>query len=78
MAKESISRLERRIGKKKIDVLQDLLSQGKLEDVVAFLLENYYDPLYMRSFKEKEFFLVLEGDSVIRAAKFIQESLKNY
>lgn len=44
--KAAISSLERRLGKNKVAELSCMLDNGQIEDVVKYLLINYYDPLY--------------------------------
>lgn len=72
---EAIHRLKKRLGKERISTLQNLLREGYLAEVVGALLEEYYDPLYSKSIKGKEFLVTLDEESIISNARKIIEIL---
>lgn len=47
--------MENRLGKKNVDFLIECLKQNEISDVVKFLLEKYYDPLYQHTMKDFKF-----------------------
>lgn len=43
---EATSTLDKRIGRNRVEELNGMLAERKFEPVFAYLLQNYYDPLY--------------------------------
>lgn len=68
-ALEALDRLKKRLGKERVSALQDLLREGQLEKVVGSLLREYYDPLYSKSIRNKEFVTILKGESMTSSAR---------
>lgn len=55
---EAVFQLKKRLGKKRVVELTELINKGKFEEVVRFLLVNYYDPEYAYPDKEDDRFLL--------------------
>ncbi|QSX05554.1 tRNA 2-selenouridine(34) synthase MnmH [Sedimentibacter sp. zth1] len=58
----AIDKLRRYISNEKVDDLQNKLRENNFDDVAAFLMTNYYDPMYMHKANEYDY-----------AGKFIAE-----
>lgn len=64
--------IKTRIGKKRCEEIRALAEEGKLSEVVAILLTEYYDPLYRESTKhQKNFVLTVSGDNSTASAEEI-------
>ncbi len=76
-AASSIRRLSNKLGKKRVTLLCEELEEGAVDRVVKYLLTHYYDPLYLRSIKDKDFELVLTEDNIMtsvhKLASYLQK-----
>lgn len=72
----SLERLTKRLGPKKVASLQDLLHRRQLEEVVGYLLEEYYDPLYKKSILQKDFLLTLQETDLVSSARKLLQHLE--
>lgn len=72
----ALERLTKKLGKGRVASLQHLLRQGEMEEVVAYLLEHYYDPLYQKSMAEKEYLLLLEEEHLVSSSKILINTLE--
>jgi tRNA 2-selenouridine synthase len=73
-----VESLEGRIGRKNVNTLLDLFRGDKLEEFAQFLLEKYYDPLYLHTLKNMDYIAVIEnGDSAV-AARDVEIAARQY
>lgn len=70
-----VESLESRIGGKNVTLLRDLFRGDKLEEFAQFLLEKYYDPLYLHTLKKIEYFAVIENLNSAAAAGEVEEAV---
>lgn len=76
--KAALMSLTQRLGKTKVAELVELLENGHLNEVVGYLLVNYYDPLYRYPNRPTgEYDLCVDTGDMERAAKQIKEFLEN-
>ena len=59
------------ISKKRKEEIVTLIKEGKYDDAVKILLEEYYDPLYSHTLKNVNFDLEISSDDVEKAKKEI-------
>ena len=70
----SISKLNRSLGKEKVDYLLDCLKSNKVEELVRILLVDYYDPLYGYSnSSDNRYQFNISADNIKEAASGIQQ-----
>ena len=75
--KFSTSLLTKRLGKNKVDELNQMLDQHQFEEVFTYLLTEYYDPLYKYpQQKDKRYDLCVECTDVDEAAGKIYHYLE--
>ena len=75
--KKAIKALEKRIGKQKTTEFNKMVDKGHLDDVVEYLLLNYYDPLYKYPAEaSNEYDLSINTSDVSTAAKSIKKFLE--
>lgn len=75
--KSAVESLEGRLGKTRVTELGSLIEEGRLEEVVEFLLINYYDPLYKYPCHSSEDYqLNIDTSDVKAAAEHIKDFLK--
>lgn len=72
---KSLSFLTKRLGKKRVDELKELLNAGNILAVVEYLLVNYYDPLYNLEEIEKECQFTVSGHNPEQAAQVLKQYL---
>lgn len=56
----AIDKLRRYLSNEKVEELQDMVRNNNFDDVASFLMENYYDPMYMHKSNEYNY----EGEFV--------------
>lgn len=74
--KSIIPKLKERFGKAKIDELLTQMDNKKYYDVVKFLLEKYYDPLYKHTIDNKEYAVIIKTDDTEDAVKQIRQFIR--
>ncbi len=74
--RQSIIKLKKELGKKRIDTLLTLLDIGDYDRVVGILLKEHYDPRYDYSEKKYNFVLRLKSDLLEECAAAIAGFLK--
>lgn len=71
--KRSVSMLSNRLGKHKVQELNDLIDRDRYQEVVKYLLENYYDPLYRHPDQpDKQYDLNVDAGNIELAAEKIE------
>lgn len=76
-ALESLARLKERLGGQTIAELRAKFEEGRLADIVECLINQYYDPLYVRHIEAiSSFALTVSGDKPVQAALAIAEFAK--
>lgn len=73
-----VESLEGRIGRKNVCTLLDLFRGDKLEEFAQFLLEKYYDPLYLHTLKKIDYIAVIENTDSAVAAKEVENTVRQY
>lgn len=68
-----LNHLKELLGKARCEQLVALLKSGEPISAVKIMLVEYYDPLYARSFKNKELALRLNSDDIQAAARQLDE-----
>jgi tRNA 2-selenouridine synthase len=68
---EKVKLLKKFIGKKKINLLLNLLEKNKKQEVAEMLLKDYYDPLYKHTINNIKYDLEITKESELR--KFLNE-----
>jgi tRNA 2-selenouridine synthase len=75
---EAIVSLSQRLGRKKVDEFTSMLGSGLLDDVVEYLLVNYYDPLYRYPLEPSDDYdLCVDTSDIYRATLEIQRFMEN-
>jgi len=64
--KETIKKLKKIIGKKKIDLLLEFLEKNKKQKVAEILLKDYYDPLYKHSINQYKYDKEIKNEKELR------------
>lgn len=76
--KNAVASLAQRVGKKKVAELSQLIDEGDLDEVVQYLLVNYYDPLYRYpSQPDDRYDLNVDTADVHKAAGVIKDYLEH-
>ena len=76
---KAIGCLEGTLGKKKAAELAEMVEMRQYDQVVSFLLINYYDPLYKYpDHPTEDFDFAVKSDNIEQAIQKIREFLENY
>lgn len=77
---EAINHLRRRLSNEVTDRLISQVRQGDLEPVIRYLMEHYYDPMYLRSVKRSDYDYILDFTFQTReeAIETIISTIKKY
>jgi tRNA 2-selenouridine synthase len=69
--------LERKIGRARVETLNNMLAEGNFKPVFTYLLHNYYDPLYKYPEEPSpEFDLCVDTTNITKAIDNIFDFLK--
>lgn len=68
-----LNHLKELLGKVRCEQLVKLIESGEVIPAVRILLVDYYDPLYLRSFKNRKLALTVNSDDINAAAKKLHE-----
>ena len=77
--KRAIGCLENSLGKKRVSAFNDLVDNGEYREVVRYLLEEYYDPLYnYPDHPTEDYHFSVKSDNIDEAVHKIKNYLECY
>jgi len=75
--KKAIRSLGQRVGKTRVEQFRQMVDEERLDEVVEYLLINYYDPLYKYPDRySREFDLSVDTSDTLEAARIIKDYLE--
>ena len=73
-----LDRIKETIGKNRTEEIRLLALAGNIGEAVRALLEHYYDPLYGKSIKNKQFELTVSSDDMQACARKVQDWAQSF
>lgn len=75
--RDGLIKLERYLGKEKIENYIQMLDQGQIDELVKDLMKEYYDPMYKKGEDRYKYELTVCADDIDKACDTIEEWLRN-